>query len=155
MKSLARLILSVEKMLRNPVKWFNDQPWFIRFILVLGLIPCISAISIISYQQYASAENQGQDSSEIEQIKVLQEEMNRNHEAQLQELIYMREEIAGLKELIELSNDISIEEGEKSFVLGINDGEVNDNLRQRVLDYVLTDHDETATKSAQDSDENN
>jgi hypothetical protein len=152
MSFLIKLIISLEKLIINPVQWFDKKPWTVRTILVLLLVPLISAISILSYQKLYPGFSAGADldPNTAQSIAALSEEMQRQHETQLEELVLLHENIATLNRLLMSTGMIDAENRDESLVLGAQDSEeINDNIRQRLKDYIENEY--SSTNSASDS----
>jgi len=134
MKFLIRLVLSLEKLVKNPVKWFDHQPWLFRTMLVLLLIPLISSISIISYQKISLKNNSDHAYQELTQeMSEMRQDLEKFHDSQLKEISYLSEDIARLKQTS------TTDTGES--VLGAQDLGIEENLRQRLQDTALTEGD--------------
>ena len=130
MKYLARLVLSIENLLKNPVNWFDKQPWLLRMIVLLTLVPAISAASILSYQKFYqfSSSTSGTDQATLtsSDMEKLEKTLEKYHDSQVEEILYLREEVIELKQALKLS-------GDSDEVLGAQDSKkTDDDLRQRL-----------------------
>ncbi len=144
MPMLTKILLTAEKIINNPVKWFNEQSWHIRMILILTIIPMISSVSILSYQYQLPKFSQDSQPNGISQqsINDLQEEMKRYHETEIQELILLRENISELNRLLQVTSKVENNENEK-LVLGAQTlDSVNENLRQKLKAYISNNYSE-------------
>jgi uncharacterized membrane-anchored protein YhcB (DUF1043 family) len=149
MHFFVKLILSLEKLVKNPVSWFSQKSWLFRTTLVMLLIPIISMISIVSYQQYALLDQENsQDNCQIssQELSDLRQDLEKFHNFQIEELAHLGKDIAQLKQqsLYASSEDLSLDEAEIGAVLGTEDSQVEENLRQRLQDATLTATDNTA-----------
>jgi hypothetical protein len=139
MQFLIKLLLSLEKLLKNPIQWFDGQIWIVRMILVLSLVPLISVVSIFSYQKLSldALTGSGLSLDTAQSITKLNEEIARQHETEIEELILLRENIATLNKLLMVTSKIDVENDDTNLVLGVQDSEqITNNLRQRLQDYI-------------------
>lgn len=131
MKILARFVLSLEKLLKDPIGWSNNQPWLLRVALVVLIIPFISIVSITSYKNiYLNEKNINSNISEqsTQEIIQLRKDLERFHNSQIEELAYLSEDIAKLKKSKNSDSD----------VLGVNDEQVTQNLKMRIENIDLS-----------------
>lgn len=151
MELLVKFVLSLAKLLKNPVAWFSKQPWFLRMMWSLSLIPLISAVSILSYQKMAPQFNGQANKAELVaagSIQPLKEEMNKLHDAQIKEILSLREDVAALKKLLQPSSTVDAIIDNSDSVLGTQtQTAVGENLRQR-LEKFATDNRDDSTKLA-------
>lgn len=148
MKLLVKFILSLEKLLKNPVSWFSQQPWPLRMAWSLLLIPLISAVSILSYQNLAPQFNGQANQDTATSIQNLQTEMTKLQQAQLKEILALREDVSTLKKLLQPASTAEVNLDNSETVLGAEDQTaVSENLRQR-LEKLAADNGDDSTKLA-------
>lgn len=135
MRILARLILSLEKLIKNPVSWFDKQPWLYRFFLVFFLIPLISVISIAQYEKLVLNKTEDSLQNSNEQLKTeifeLKQEIVRLYDVQMEELAYISADIGQIKKSLVSENSEDLSLYKKSPVLGI------ENVSQKLKDASL------------------
>lgn len=129
MNLLIRLILSIEKLIKNPIKWFDAQPWLVRMLAVLLLVPSISAVSIRAYQENMipglppiTESNSGLSEAKLEEI------LEKHQNTQVEEILHLREEVSALKETVQLL----AQESGSELVLGATDTDTKLSLKERL-----------------------
>lgn len=109
MKYLARLVLSIESLIKNPAKWFTQLNLLLKMLVVFTFIPLISSASILSYQGFeqkrlfnddvaGGGRNQQITKADLEQA------LEKYQKLQVEEIQLLREEIGQLKQAINLAN---------------------------------------------------
>jgi len=135
---MTKFLLSLEKLIKNPVSWFDKQSWFLRMVLILTIIPITSAASILGYRYLLPKFDQNSQTNESLSVSIndMRAEMKKYHETEVQELIDLRENISELNRLLKVTSKIDSNENEK-LVLGAQTlDSVNENLRQKLKEYV-------------------
>jgi uncharacterized protein YgiM (DUF1202 family) len=129
MHLIAKFILSIEKLLKNPISWLDKQPWILRMFFSLAIVPLISAASIFSYQKimpkYFAELGTNQNIQPADQTELLQT-LEKYHDSQIQEILYLREEIVALKKILQTTNNLP------SDVLGEQTETIENNLETLV-----------------------
>jgi hypothetical protein len=122
-KILARIIVSLVQLIKNPVQWFSNRNWLTRVLLILILLPLISAITIGWYDQIMlfrqgtseqSSFSQGDTNTVFNQkFEELQKQLDDQHQDQLSILSDLENKIEALRQLVLYGEDA---------ILGISEG---------------------------------
>jgi uncharacterized protein YgiM (DUF1202 family) len=124
MRSVVRLVLSLEKFVNNPLEWFGQQAWLLRIMLPVILIIAISATSIFGYQKMSQFKNQASDAAgsvaagtnvDTQNLEV---EIKKLHDSQIKEILSLRQDIAKLQRLVKNSDEVDLTEDDSQQVLG-------------------------------------
>lgn len=137
MKNLARFILSMQKMVENPVSWFDSRSWLVRMLLVISLVPTIGVVSIFGYQKLLPKFGVAPqlETPTQQAIVEMQNELKKQSEINAKELSQLRENIAELNRKLIVTSMIDDENIDP--ILGAQDVEnVNANLRDRLQEYL-------------------
>ena len=129
MRLLAKIYLSLEKLITNPAQWFGQKNWLVRYLIVILLVPPISIMSLLTYTTYTGISMN--DSYQLllqnyEELISLRERVKNNNITQLEEIAHLNTEIKKLEEnLTQLQKPKSDTTG-KTEVLGTTLPESND-----------------------------
>jgi len=104
---LARLFISLEKLVKNPVEWFCHIPWIFRMVVVLLLVPTISIIAIVLYNQYSPSTLilQKSLSESTSQLGTIRQEQQEFYAQQLEELAVLDTKMAKIETFITVANN--------------------------------------------------
>lgn len=131
MKTLALIILSIEKLGVDPIGWFSTKPWLFKLLFIIITIPLISIQSIFWYEKITYTKNLAQKSELETQLNLLLE-IKQNQakllDEQAHEFADIKKDIAIFKEIYNTSLDATITED----VLGAQTAVINENLRDRL-----------------------
>ncbi len=102
MRPLAKLFLSLEKLVQNPVLWYTNRNWVTQLVLVFFLIPLISATSIFFYEAIGPQSEEKLQSIITHRDQELLQQIAKNHQDELQEIAHLNEQVLQLKTQVSL-----------------------------------------------------
>lgn len=112
MKLLAKLIVSLERLVRDPGEWFEKTSGLVKLLLIVAILPIVSTVTIIVYQTKMQ--------TSPDAVMTAQRET-------YQELLAIKQEI---KELQESQTELA---GEDKKILGASESAAT--IKQRISDY--------------------
>ena len=107
MSILIKGYISLEKLARDPVGWFAQQPWWLRLVLAILIIPLISASSIVGYlwiNQGSSTESLALLKQNAQEIVDLKKDLETSQSAQMEEIGQLSIDLAKLRKILATSS---------------------------------------------------
>ena len=119
MRNIVRFYLSLEKLVKNPVDWFHQRNWLVRYLTLLLLIPPIAVASISSYSSYLQSSSSGVEpihSETYKELVRLRENFHAANQDQKQEIEKLNHELTALKQ--SLAKNSTLDDQDELQVLG-------------------------------------
>jgi len=146
MKILAKFILSIEDFFKNPGDWLSKH---ISFLIAIALI--FAAILFLYSKNSPKSTNTATSNQDlVNAISELKKDQKKNHELQLQEMLFLKQDIIQLKHALQIA-DIDQDDQEEFVPIVEELDTINDSLRQRLQD----NSDGSSSDSENFSDTNN